>query len=380
MKKILSLVLITIISTFLLSCVSCDDDTTKTAIKDWENMIDEDDDIINEDPKDPTDEASEPFFNIRGIVARWSDVSNPSKIDYIQIAKENGINTFSIHGADRNSLVWKNFAKKCAEANIDLEYQEHMLAYVLPRELFNKHPEYFRMNKNGVRVNDANGCPSSKGALEEIYKNAKSIGLEYEPTNNRYYFWLDDGGDICYCDQCKNYNASDQALIFENEIIKALKEINPDALLAHLCYHNTVDAPSIIRPSDDIFLEFAPFTRSWNAPLSQTWAKSPRSSLTHGDYLKALKENLKIFPVETAQVLEYWLDVSLFSGWNPSELVEAPWSNEIFQNDINTYASLGIKNITCYTAYIGPDYVNKFGDVSFLAEYGQGLLKYRLKK
>lgn len=380
MKKILSLVLITIISTFLLSCVSCDDDTTKAAIKDWENMIDKDDDIINEDPKDPTDEASEPFFNIRGIVARWSDVSNPSKIDYIQIAKENGINTFSIHGADRNSLVWKNFAKKCAEANIDLEYQEHMLAYVLHRELFNKHPEYFRMNKNGVRVNDANGCPSSKGALEEIYKNAKSIGLEYEPTNNRYYFWLDDGGDICYCDQCKNYNASDQALIFENEIIKALKEINPDALLAHLCYHNTVDAPSIIRPSDDIFLEFAPFTRSWNAPLSQTWAKSPRSSLTHGDYLKALKENLKIFPVETAQVLEYWLDVSLFSGWNPSELVEAPWSNEIFQNDINTYASLGIKNITCYTAYIGPDYVNKFGDVSFLAEYGQGLLKYRLKK
>ena len=28
-----------------------------------------------------------------------------------------------------------------------------------------------------------------------------------------------------------------------------------------------------------------------------------------------LKENLEVFPVETAVVLEYWIDVSMFSGW-----------------------------------------------------------------
>jgi hypothetical protein len=379
MYKATTILLLSIAMTIFLCCTSCNEHKTTSAIDDWENMSNKDDGDDNTDSSDSTDLDTKSHFNIRGIVARWSDVSNPAKIDYIQIAKDNGINTFSIHNADRNSLVWQNFAEKCEEANIDIEYQEHMLAYVLPRDLFAEHPEYFRMNKNGVRVNDANGCPSSKGALAEIHRNAIEIARNYEPTNNRYYFWLDDGGDICYCDECENYNASDQALIFENEIINALKEINPDALLAHLCYHNTVDAPSIIKPSEDIFLEFAPFTRSWNAPLSQTWVKASGSSLSHGDYLKALKDNLKIFPTETAQVLEYWMDVSLFSGWDPGNLVKIPWDNSIFLDDINTYASLGIKNITCYTAYVGPDYVNKFGDISFLEEYGQGLLNYKSK-
>ncbi|SFS93969.1 protein of unknown function [Porphyromonadaceae bacterium NLAE-zl-C104] len=383
MKKKISPLLILTVITFLLGCVACSEPDTPSVIDDWESIIKDKDPIPGPDP-DPDDPNppggdTQSFFKMRGIVAGWSDVSNPSKIDYIQIAKDNGINTFSIFNADRNSLAWKDFAAKCAEANINLEYEEHMLAFLIPRELFDEHPEYFRMNKQGVRVNDANGCPSSEGALAEVFKNAKKIGRDYEPTNNRYYFWLDDGGDICHCDQCKGYNAADQALIFENEIIKALKEINPDAMLAHLCYHNTVDPPSKIKPHEDIFLEFAPFTRSWSAPLSHTWVRSPRSTLTHADYLKALRDNLKIFPVETAQVLEYWMDASLFSEWNPNNLVKIPWNDDIFMDDLDTYASLGIRNITCYTAFVGPDYVTKFGDISFLSKYGQGLLKYKPK-
>lgn len=360
-------------TTLLLFFMACDKPEAKSPVNDWESLIEKDSDSKTDGAI--TDDG-ETFFKMRGIVASWNDVRNPAKIDYIKIAKENGINTFSIFNADRNSEDWKIFVKRCAEANIDIQYQEHMLAFVLPRDLFDEHPEYFRMDENGNRVNDANGCPSSAGALAEVYKNAIKIGKNYVPTNNRYYFWMDDGGGICHCDQCKDYNASDQALIFENEIIKALKEINPDAMLSHLCYHNTVEPPSQIKPQEDIFLEFAPFTRSWEAPLSDTWIKSSRSNLTHADYLKALKENLKIFPVETAQVLEYWMDLSLFSNWDPDNLVELPWNKEVFLDDLNTYASLGIRNIVSYTVYIGPDYVDQFGDTSFLEEYGQGLLNY----
>lgn len=380
MNKPFSLLIIIIISTLFLGSTSCKKPEIISAIDDWEAIVEKDKQEKDSTKTDPPEgDGQEPFFKMRGIIASWTDVSNPNKIDYIQIAKDNGINTFSIFNADRNSYLWKEFIRKCAEANIDIEYEEHMLAFLIPRNLFEEHPDYFRMDKTGNRVNDANGCPSSEGALKEVYKNTIEIARNYEPTNNRYYFWLDDGGEICYCDQCKNFNASDQALIFENEIIKALKTINDNAMLAHLCYHNTVEAPSIIEPSEDIFLEFAPFTRSWGAPLSQTWVRAPGSTLTHGDYLKALKDNLKVFPVETAQVLEYWMDASLFSGWNPNKLVKIPWDNKIFLDDINTYASLGIRNITCYTAYVGPDYVNQFGDISFLADYGQGLLKYQPK-
>lgn len=351
---------------------SCDKSEGGSALEGWENLI------PDEDKEEPEIPEGETFFLTRGLVMGWSEVSNPYKIDYIKLAKENGINTFSIYNADRSSLVWKNFMQDCQEAGIDIEFEEHMMSFLLPRDLFESHPEYFRMDTNGNRVKDANGCPSSEGALEEVYKNAIIIGRNYEPTNNKYYFWLDDGGDICHCPKCKGLTASDQALIFENVVIEALKEINPDAKLAHLCYSNTLDAPKQIEPHEDIFLEFAPFFRNWTVPLTNKTAVG-RTGISHAEYLQALTENLKVFPAETAQVLEYWMDDSLFSNWDPDNLVEVPWNNDVFLSDINTYASYGIRHVMCYCAYVGPDYVDKFGDVSFLSEYGQGLLNYERK-
>ena len=224
-------------------------------------------------------------------------------------------------------------------------------------------------------MEDANGCPSSEGALEEVYKNALQLGRSYAPTNHRYYFWLDDGGDICYCPLCKDKSASDQALMFENKIIQALKELDPDAELAHLAYNNTTDAPKVVTPAEDIFLEFAPFHRTWLHPLSATWAEG-NDGWTHAKYLKALQENLKVFPKETAQVLEYWMDDSLFSGWNSSNLKKVPWDEEIFLDDLNTYAKYGIRHITCYCAYVGPEYYKKFGFPEFLYEYADGLYNF----
>ena len=355
-------------------CTCCNKYDDKPALEGWENLGKEEPD----DPDNPDNPDDGPYFRMRGLVLGWSEVSNPSVIDYVKIARENGINTFSIYGAPRTTQIWTDFQKKCADAGIDLEYEEHMMSFLLPRDLFDTHPEYFRMDENGNRTKDANGCPSSEGALEQVRKNAREIGLNYEPTNDKYYFWLDDGGDICHSPKCKGLNASDQALIFENEVIKSLKTINPKAKLAHLCYFNTLYAPEVTEPHPDIFLEFAPFYRTWAEPLANTWAKG-NNGLSHADYLRALKENLEVFPAETAQVLEYWMDDSLFSGWDPNNLVEVPWKSEVFLSDIATYASYGIRDITCYAAYVGPSYVLKFGYPNFLAEYGQGLLNYEKK-
>lgn len=337
----------------------------------------EDDQKDDEGTDEPLPEG-ERWFKTRGLVMGWTDVANSYVLDYIQIAEDNGLNTFSIYGADRTSAVWNNFASRCRDAGIDLEFEEHMMSFLLPRDLFSMHPEYFRMNENGVRVSDANGCPSSEGALEEVRKNAKVLAQNYAPTNNKYYFWLDDGGGVCHCERCKELNDADQALIFENVIIEAIKEINPDAQLAHLCYANTLDAPRKTVPHEDIFLEFAPFYRDWSQPLSSVWATG-RTGISHSRYLRALKENLDVFPAKTAQVLEYWMDDSLFSGWDQSNLVEVPWDNSIFLDDLDTYASYGIRHIMCYCAYVGPQYVQKFGYPTFLEEYGQGLYNYEKK-
>ena len=58
-------------------------------------------------------------------------------------------------------------------------------------------------------------------------------------------------------------------------------------------------------------------------------------TITHGEYIDALEANLKVFPKETAQVLEYWMDVSLFSDWK-KPAVQLPWNKNVFLSDINT--------------------------------------------
>jgi len=155
------------------------------------------------------------------------------------------------------------------DAGFDFEYEEHAMSLLLPRSLFDTHPEYFRMDEDGVRRSDGNGCPSSTEGLEVMASNVEDFAKSHMPTNHRYYTWLFDGGDICHCPLCKDYSASDQGLIFENRIIKALKELDPEAKLAHLAYHSTTPAPTKVKPEPDIFLEFAPFYRSWSEPLSK---------------------------------------------------------------------------------------------------------------
>lgn len=51
-----------------------------------------------------------------------------------------------------------------------------------------------------------------------------------------------------------------------------------------------------------------------------------------------------MFPRATAQVLEYWLDVSRFSGWKrPS--VKIPWNPEVMRADAAAYAKRGIRHV-----------------------------------
>ena len=72
------------------------------------------------------------------------------------------------------------------------------------------------------------------------------------------------------------------------------------------------------------------------------------------------------------------MDDSLYSGWQtPQKIV--PWNREAFLQDIETYASYGIRNITAYAVYVDDYYVTPFKDISFVDDYGQGLLNYRPK-
>ena len=52
---------------------------------------------------------------------------------------------------------------------------------------------------------------------------------------------------------------------------------------------------------------------------------------------------------------------------------------DVFLSDINTYAELGIKNVTSFGVYMDSAYFEAYPDTTPLKEYGEGLKNYVLQ-
>ncbi|MBR4755465.1 MAG: DUF4838 domain-containing protein [Bacteroidales bacterium] len=321
----------------------------------------------------------ESLFDIRGAILVVHDLET---VDWPRIAKDNGINTIGTHMKPGEVIAFmqsdkgKAFYEECRELGIHVEHQLHAMAELLPRELFEEDPSMFRMDDDGNRVADFNFCPHSEKAMDIVAAKVKEFAAALPSTNHRYYFWLDDNSSVCQCPECAGYSASDQALMIENRMIKAIREVDPQAMLAHLAYETTMEPPVKVKPEDGIFLEFAPIERQWDRPLSDRDAPGRRGLMSHERVLELLEANIKVFPAETAVALEYWLDVSLASGWK-KPAVELPWNPEVFVSDLATYSGYGIRNITSFAVYMDSTYFRSFPDQSCLGEYGSISAVYR---
>jgi hypothetical protein len=310
------------------------------------------------------------FFEMRGAILGVDDLKT---LDWPRLAHENGINTIGTHVTPDQvhefirSEAGQKFLADCKKYNIYVEHQLHAMRELLPRDLFDTDSTMFRMNKNGRRTKDCNLCVHSQRALDTVAANTVKYARLLPATNHRYYFWIDDGQPMCACPQCSQYSDSEQALLLENHMIKALRGFDPQAQLAHLSYANTLSAPRKVKPAEGVFLEFAPIGRKYTNVLSD---EVP-------ELMRHLRENLEVFPVETAVVLEYWLDVSMFSRWK-KPAVKLSWNKAVFDQDIDLYAKLGIRNITSFAVFIDDKYVELYGDDwTFLNEYGMGMKKYK---
>jgi len=317
-------------------------------------------------------------FSTRGVVLSVDDLASlPAQ--WPRWAKESHLTTLSTHvtpssvqgflGTEEGQL----FLGSCAELNLHVEHELHAMSELLPRDLFPKAPRLFRMNEQGERTPDANLCVHSEEAVQIVCENACLWAKTLPSTTGRTFLWLDDGSSMCRCPSCRGYSDSDQALILENAMISALQRKDPRVSLAHLAYANTLPAPSQVKPVEGIFLEFAPIHRSWEHPISER--EIVGRGKKHGETMDCLDANLDIFPRESAQVLEYWLDVSLHSRWKrPARRL--PWNREAFLADLDAYASRGIRHVTSFGVYLDAVYMERFGPFSFLKEYGAGLLGF----
>jgi hypothetical protein len=313
--------------------------------------------------------AAAPTLATRGVVLIPEDLT---LADWPERAKQAGLSTIGIHHQNSPSAVIRwvksdvglQFLARCRSLGIEVEYELHAMKELLPRDQFKKAPDLFRMNDKGERIPDANCCVHSDRGLEIIGENAVQIAKVLRPTTGRYFYWGDDGRPWCQCPKCRGLSPSEQALVVANRICKALRKSDPKAQVAHLAYHNTLQPPKQVEPVDGIFLEYAPIDRRYDIPYNQQDGR---------DALSALDANLEVFPRDTAQVLEYWLDVSRFSRWKRPG-VKLPWRKDVFLADVETYRKRGMRHVTTFAAWIDADYRQRFGDLDFIGEYGAGLV------
>jgi hypothetical protein len=322
--------------------------------------------------------GSRPFFRTRGVVLVPEDLT---WLAWPERARQAGLSTIALHHGASPKYVsdliqserGREFLTQCRELGLQVEHELHAMRDLLPRELFAKNPELFRMNDKGERTADCNLCVHAERALDIAAEHAVALAKVLKPTTHRYFYWGDDAQPWCRCPHCRELSESDQALVLENHLLKALRRQDSRALLAHLAYANTLTAPTQSRPARGIFLEFAPIKRRYDLPLDTPGDPENRR------HLEALDANLKVFGAANAQVLEYWLDVSRFSKWK-KPAVKLPFDERVLAADLDTYGGRGIRHVTTFAVFIDADYMARFGEPAELQTYGQQLGQWRPKR
>ena len=312
-----------------------------------------------------------PAFTTRGVVLTPEDFSLE---DWPERARRAGLTTIGLHhqNSPRAIVDWvrsdpgRRFLEACRTLGLEVEYELHAMKELLPRGLFEKDPELFRMDEEGRRNPDANLCVHAPAALDVAAENAVAIAETLRPTTGRYFYWGDDGLPWCRCPRCRGLSDADQALLLENHLLKALRRRDEKASLAHLAYANSMAPPTQVRPEPGVFLEYAPIYRSYDRPYAE------QAGADQKDPISALDANLQVFPAESAQVLEYWLDVSLFSKWK-RPAVELPWRKDVLEADLAAYAARGVRRVTSFAVYVDAEYRRRYGEPTFIQEYGEAL-------
>ena len=284
---------------------------------------------------------------------------------WVERMVKNKIPTLGFHpvGGKKACESLKDLIKRCSQKDfrdlvdyaidqgIQIEYEMHSMSYLLPREMIVEKPEWFRINKDGERTDHCNCCASNDDALDFIAERAAELAKSLYKSSDRYFFWLDDTKNAaCYCDKCKGMSASDQQLKILNHILRRLKKDNPNAKLAYLAYFECIKAPEKVKPEKGIFLEYAPYERDFHKPIEGN------------EQQKYLPELLKVFDKDTAKVLDYWYDNSLFSEYKevPKEFSV---DKDALYADFKYYRKLGFNDIGSFACYFGDDYTKLYGEV-----------------
>ena len=280
--------------------------------------------------------SQSPAFPKR-ILFYWPN--NYSSVDdWIDFASKMRLNCIMFHytwpARDWYINLRQQLDPELHKRGLEIEVGGHFLSSFLPRHLINTHSDWFRMNRQGQRVNDYNLDPFNSGALNYIASGAVSYLLQM-PDATLFHLWADDisGGGWSHDPGKEQYTPSDQALLVYNEIISRLRRKLPHGRLSFLAYHDTVFPPHVVKPADGIAFFYAPRERCYAHALND-----PACPLNQ-QYSKALENALPDFNRTDAEVFEYYTDEILFQS-----LTDPPLPG-VISKDAKYYHKLGISGV-----------------------------------
>lgn len=215
---------------------------------------------------------------------------------------------------------------------LEVELGGHGLSALLPRQLFRRRPELFRMSE-GKRSPDHNFCVSNPETLRIATRNFTAF-VRAHPEVKVFHVWPDDlpGGGWCSCPECSHIPAGRQALIAASALAAVLEKERPGASLSFLAYHDTEDTgdaaraagqnpvfPAAAAGSEGQSFSVPPALRLLWAPRRRSWAKG------YGDDSSALNKSSReryeraaaLLATPNRAVFEYYEDAILFKGYVP---------------------------------------------------------------
>jgi len=213
----------------------------------------------------------------------------------------------------------------------------HGMSACLPRDLFEKEPELFRMFQpedfGGKRMKDSNFCvtnPKTRDIVKENFK--KRVAPAVEAGLHAVHAWADDlpGGGWCMCSRCRSLAGTDQSALTMNVEAQAVRELKSALRVPVIAYHDTMFPSTFFAPDPACFLLFAPRERCYAHALNDP------SCARNGIYLQALKAYQRRFAgVDDAHTFEYYNDKLLFRG-------HTPYLPQVVIGDADAYEDGGI--------------------------------------
>ena len=222
------------------------------------------------------------------------------------------------------------------ELGLRLEVGGHGLSSLLPRELFDKEPELFRMFQpedfGGKRMKDANFCVSNPKARRIVVDNYAQRLKQMEGAYAVHAF-ADDlpAGGWCLCPSCRALPPTDQFMLSMRYLAEAVEQSHLPMRVSVVAYHDTMMPGEQIDAPKRGFLLFAPRERCYGHALNDP------ACARNKFYRKALKAWIAKFKgIDDAHVCEYYFDQILFRGLYP-------FLPGIILKDMKVYAEHGIE-------------------------------------